>query len=504
MDFNGSKFIHISKQVFLVTLTTFVIFIGYPLGFIVFVPLIIYRHVVEQLAQIIDPKFGKILKGLDAYLSAHTTYSSPTAVLLPVYYLEKPVDRSELIKTFDENLIKIQDQNGNLMYQRLRQKVVAKFGYHFWHNVDSFDLHHHIKFLDPSCPEQVFRQKDIMKLTCQLGRRPFDDNRSPWEIILIPSFEHEEDTTIKAALIMRFHHCLCDGFSVLKLLERIGVNAWKHSILGVASAKNGAKKNNPLFSLLTFLFFLIEAPYQVLKTFLFSYDDNIWLTRAIKNPFGPIASQVIDQIPIANLKMFKLQENPEKINLTSIILALAVQATAVAMKGENVNGNLSKLHVITPLPLPNHPGDGLCNHWASVKIPINLDLEDVRNTVRNVSREFERVRRSIFPLVSTQIAKLIGSLPIVFIPKLDGLLRSTCIVSSFPGPTHPVDICGSPCKVLFGTGSIIGCAAGTVSFSYNGSITLVTGGYQCNFTQGHGEILAESYRKVIKEFLSLK
>ncbi|CAL8112309.1 unnamed protein product [Orchesella dallaii] len=493
MDSTRQKFVEARKKIVLVTLTTFVILIGYPVATLVIIPLLAYRRIIENFAKKVDPKFSSILNGLDAVLSAHTPYSNPTAVFLPIFYLKSQLDKSQLITDFNEKLMQLRNPDGKFIYAKYRQKIVSKFGYHFWVNVDDFNLNDHIRFFNESCPEQVVKEEDLIPLSWELSRRPFNPSGSPWEFLLIPRFEHNGDPSIKSLLIMRYHHCLCDGFSCLKSFERLGINPWK--TLGVGSHQ--VKKRRQLIPTLRFL---VGAPYEALNTILFTDDDNEWIQKVVKEPTGLLVSQQ-SVIFLKDLKNISLSfPREEKISISSIMITIIAEASVRAMARRNVKGNMNKLHLILPWPLPNHPGEGLYNHWTSVKIPIYRDSENIRTTLRNVSREYERIRHGIIWQTSAVLTELVGCLPIRLIPNVDELVNSTCLLSNFPGPDHVIDICGAEVKDMFVMASPArGSAVASLSYSYKGQFRFVIGGDRCILDEKEVEFLTESCQKIVED-----
>jgi len=220
MNFQDRTYSEIFRHVASATLTILIICFGYPLGVIIFVPVLINGYIIEKLAKTLDPKCGKLLKDLDAAMSADSPYSNPRSVAVPQYYLASTLDINKLIATFNQKIIQAKNPNGKLLYVQLKQRIVAIFGYHFGYDVDNFDLRSYIKLLDESCPDRVVRQSGMIDLIRQLSKRPFDPSRSPWEIFLIPKFQSgNKKHETKSVVIMRFHHLLVDGFCVRKCLR---------------------------------------------------------------------------------------------------------------------------------------------------------------------------------------------------------------------------------------------------------------------------------------------
>ncbi|CAL8076278.1 unnamed protein product [Orchesella dallaii] len=495
----SQKIVNFLNKILLILLTILTIFVGYPIILFIFLPIWIYRYVLEYIVPKLDSRFSHILKGMGALFSAHTPYTKPTSVVITNFYLETPLDKNKFINIFNSKVFPLQNKNGSPVYRELKQRIVQKFGYNFWYDVDKFHLSDHIKLLHEyeNEPERSVTQLEIEKLAYKLTTRPFHPDRSPWELIIVNNLTHDNDPLIKSVLITRFHHCLADGVSLIKLLERVGLKPWKDPF---SSSLKVNKLGCFTRMILIPLRLLIEGPYQAIKLIKFSNDDNDWMKIVLSKPTGFKRIKDTDFIPISTLKAIKNRNSHENLNIGSIIVALVVHATVEAMKRRNVKGNFSKLHVTLPWPLPNHP-DGVCNHWTVVKIPVLVDPNDILQTVCNVAREFEKLKHSIQPLVLDAIANLSGSLPTPWIPKMDSLLTSTCIMSNVAGPVEAVDIAGCTVRRITVAGSTApGYAVGSLCLSYNGQIRITIGGDICNLNQSDDAVfLANSCEKIVQE-----
>jgi len=308
----------------------------------------------------------------------------------------------------------------------------------------------------------------MIELASQLSKRPFDPSRSPWEVFLIPKFQsgNKKDET-KSAVIMRFHHCMLDGICVSKTCERLGETPWKTSLsVSAASPIKFRSKQVGVWqaTILPKLRLLVEGPYEILRAFYFSGENHPWLHKAMKEKTGNISNQISDIISLETLRIICTRSKGE-FTVSSLLLAIFLQAAAKAMKRQNIiPGNSSKIYIATPWPLPNHPAEasnGLCNHWTVVKFGVVVDTNDLSKTVRNVSREYKKLTFSVLSHAFAALTNLVGSLPISWIEKSDGGLTSTCLLSSFPCPFHVVGICGVEVEDWITGGSADACGNGS-------------------------------------------
>ncbi|CAL8112313.1 unnamed protein product [Orchesella dallaii] len=487
-------------------LTLLIICIGYPLLLLFLIPLWIYRSLVVKLFKSLDPKVGSILQGMDAIMSAHSPYTNCRSVLIPHFFLASSIDLNTFIKTFNTKIVQFKTPEGKLLYTKLKQRIISKFGYHFWYTVDNFQLEDHIRYLDDTCLEREVDSKELAELTNQLSQRNFNPTRSPWEIIIIPKLKHDKDPTIKSVVILRFHHCFLDGFSILKLFERLGDKAWT-----TISPRNTPKveKSSSISTILPTLNVLFRGPYEILRAFYFSGEDNEWLQKITKQPSGIVSMQLTNQIPMETLKKIVVKSKGEftiAIILHTIILQVAGRAMAKQNAIQVEKNHLVKIHTGSPWPLPNHPcesSSGLTNHYSIIKFPVTVDLNDVRETARNVSRAYKCLAFSVLPRAFKALTDILGSFPIPFIEKSDGGLTGTVLLSNFQGPFKRVDICGVECKEWVTIAKATACALSSLTLSYAGGFRCVLSADKCILTQNDMDTLAVSCEKIVKELHQL-
>ncbi|CAL8112341.1 unnamed protein product [Orchesella dallaii] len=482
------------KQIVLIILTLIFICCFYPLGLFLFV----YRSFLEFLAKKSDSRLGPALKGLESAFAAKTPYSNPSAVIVARIYLDSPVKTSDLLPILNERIIHARDSQGNLYFPYLRKRVVNKFGYQFWYSVDNFQVSDHVRFLNESCPEQVLKESDMMDLVARLSKLPFDRSRSPWEIISVPNYHRDNDTTLKSALILRFHHCLGDGHSVINFMLRLGKKPQPPQPRISASVSNEG-------GILEKIRILVEGPYETINFMLSTnVDENSFVRNAAKEWRNSLVPGQTSRIPIPVLK--KIVQNMGKeynVSLTVLMMTLFLQASATLLRKKKVfdgDGNSSpKFVVATPWPLPNHP-DGLSNHFTVVHMNVSVDFNDVRQTALNVSREFERIRSSILPQFSSLMLEIMMSLPTQLVIQCNTIFRSTAIFSNFPGPLKAFDICGSNVLDLFGgTSPGAPCAVASLVQSYNGTARYIMGGDECNMIKEDAEMMVGIFEQILKE-----
>ncbi|HTB61646.1 MAG TPA: wax ester/triacylglycerol synthase domain-containing protein, partial [Polyangia bacterium] len=100
-------------------------------------------------------------------------------------------------------------------HRRFRQHVVEsrhRFGAPRWLDDAPFDLHEHVRRLNPSGPVDA---DTLSGLVAERINAPLPLQRSPW------TFEVVDLLPLGSALLVRIHHCIADGRALVAVLEEL-------------------------------------------------------------------------------------------------------------------------------------------------------------------------------------------------------------------------------------------------------------------------------------------
>lgn len=208
-------------EIFTLFISTLIILFVYP-NFIIFLfPCWIYRCLVTHFLQK-NPKFGRLLTEIDRSGAGQNPYSNPEAVLITSYYFSDKINVSKVVKGLREKII----EPGT--YPELRQKIIQKYGCHFWYNVENFKVEDHVRNLNTESPNMPVTSKQIRNLANgKLLRLPFDPERSPWEFIVVENYMDKENSELKSAVMLRVNHCLMDGYLIYNFMMKTADKPWK-------------------------------------------------------------------------------------------------------------------------------------------------------------------------------------------------------------------------------------------------------------------------------------
>ena len=342
-------------QRFLILLGTLVIGISLPFLPLGLVILFILRKSVELVSKIFRPDLAEVFGDAGVVCALENVYVRPKLNIVFHCVLNRPVQLDQLRKHFEQRVINYQDESkGGYKYARLRQTWTQFLGFFFWKWDDFFNINHHVRIYDYTEPSlmlpEVCVENDLRRVTSALVTKPYRKGRSPWEILLVPKYCHNE-TVESSVLVLRIHHAVADGFSVLKLLFRLADN----DDIQLPQAKFPVLTTGQKF--LRNLVVAVRAPYDIAKVAVDAYDGaNCWhiVNEKLSGEYETFFSDPIE------VRIIKGIMKEYKVNYNAAVYSITAGAMTRLMKevGQKVP---EKFSVVVPSPLPEHPG-GLVNH----------------------------------------------------------------------------------------------------------------------------------------------
>jgi hypothetical protein len=265
--------------------------------------------------------------------------------------------------TFKARIVDAKDAEGKLTKPEFRQYVTKRLGFLFWKWDPEFDIRNHIRIYDGKLSTQFQNgilpvNKDTVAEACDdLMYKPYVPKRSPWEILLIHDFKEMDPITGErvgpgsTVMVLRIHHCLGDGFSIMKAFN---TNFTQASEFDTAQPKYIRPSRGS--ALLRALDFLFSAPYEFLTEAKNAVDVNSWHVPRSQITYR-LNSAVSHRIPIEYIKEVK---NLNKASFTGLILECFTAALRKFMTEAGYEVP-EVIHCVTPLPVPGHP-DKMRNH----------------------------------------------------------------------------------------------------------------------------------------------
>jgi len=210
-----------------------------PLTLAAFFILFLYKVVVVLLSKLLREELLRPVTGLDISFSTDDFFGRPYGGLSFIWLIDGPVQPHLLI----DRLEKAMEFRHSMGYDY--EKLTTVFptfwlGYPFWKKSNQeFRVQNHVKIMQVE-EEEFVQLDDINKSICEWMLEPFSQGLPLWEIRLVPKLAflklspetfthkgiHEKATKemckeVKSILILKTHHMIGDGNSMLALLDKI-------------------------------------------------------------------------------------------------------------------------------------------------------------------------------------------------------------------------------------------------------------------------------------------
>jgi len=124
------------------------------------------------------------------------------------------------------------EASGRLVFPKFYQTLEDVTGHAVWRPAAQFDINHHVRFLDGlHASSESLSEAEAFRMISNVSKAKFRAGHSPWEILVIPKFHYDHETPSvgivggsqaepKLAILIRIHHGIGDGYSLLKLIIR--------------------------------------------------------------------------------------------------------------------------------------------------------------------------------------------------------------------------------------------------------------------------------------------
>lgn len=200
-----------------------------PLVVPVLVLLWAWRCLALLLVQAIHGRGAHVASGMEALFALDS--AGARAVISAAAVLRGHVSVAAVRKILAERITDVQDERGRFKHPKFRQVVEKRCGVVVWMWADNFHVDSHVRQLQVNCRPRMFEDEtDIMN---EMGARtnlPFVRGQAKWEVLLAPlrrfgTSKNSEEEWTHTVVLMRLHHALGDGRSVVGLIVSALVDA---------------------------------------------------------------------------------------------------------------------------------------------------------------------------------------------------------------------------------------------------------------------------------------
>jgi len=380
-------------------------------------------------------------------------------VINGVLVLERPITRDELAAVVDERLLSI---------PRFRQRVVCgnRGARPCWEDDPHFDLDQHVTRCRLGPPGG---RRALQTVVSRLMGNRFDPDRPPWHFHLIEGYED------RSVVMVRLHHCLGDGLALMMVLLSL-----TEPVAAPADPVAGSDGNpfRDLFSGCCDLVRVRAAAEALMpdgmRLMLKPVETLARTGRLVRGVAATTALGRLALRPPDPVTRFKGALVPEKRAAWSDAVPLdeirgvahALGATINDVVLTAVTGGLrryleahddpveTRLAFRAAVPVNLRPlgsMDRLGNRFGLVFLSMPVGIADPLDRLAEIRRRMRSLRTSAEPLVTFNILRLLGRVPLALQRAVVTLLaaKTTAVMTNVPGPRTPLSLAGRTIRDLF-------------------------------------------------------
>ncbi|SDW07429.1 WS/DGAT/MGAT family O-acyltransferase [Marinobacter mobilis] len=348
-----------------------------------------------------------------------------------------------------------------LSYRRFRQRVVTQGDRTYWEDDPLFNIDNHIHHI--ALPGSG-NQNDLQELVSDLNSTALDFNRPLWQLHYI---EHYNGG---CALLVRIHHCIADGISLVRVLLSLTDNtpepkvhtltplrpaahpqtsSWRQSIDRIRNSGHAALEQARLF-----LQSVEKDPGYPLKLAATASDvavDCIKLGFAREEPDTSLKRPLSGRKQVAWAEPLDLSEVKRcarilKGTVNDVLLSVASGALHKHFKdtGEPIPDCGIRVAVPFNLRPLNRPIADLGNQFGLVLVPLPVDVHCPVMRFRQTRENMNRLKRSYQAQVTYSLLDLFGRGPDMLERRALNMLshKASAVLTNVPGPKEPVYLAG--------------------------------------------------------------
>lgn len=400
-----------------------------------------------------------------------------------VLVFEQPIALKRLKRTLDERF---------LIFRRFRQRVVSEGERVYWQDDPLFHIDNHIHII--ALPGKG-EKKELQALTSDLTSTSLDFRRPLWQIHYIENYQGG------CALLVRIHHCIADGISLVRVLLSLTDSSPEPRLSQVSTSRQPVSL--PAKGIRQFLSRAIHNGQTAIEqTGLFlksvrsepGYPFKLASTAGniamdvLKLGFSPAEPDTCLKTPLSGRKHVAWAD---PLSLAEVkVCARALRGTANDVLLCAAAGALQRHFVATGEVTPEcgirvavpfnlrpmrQPIETLGNQFGLVLVTLPVEETDPVMRFRQVQENMNRLKRSYQAQVTYSLLDLFGRGPDGLERRALSLLsnKASAVLTNVPGPKESVYLAGAkltqpmfwvPQSGNIGIGMSIFSYAGTVQF----------------------------------------
>ncbi|XP_018022476.1 putative diacyglycerol O-acyltransferase MT3848 isoform X2 [Hyalella azteca] len=229
------------KELLKALIGVFLIIVCLP---IVVTSVVIFGTAVRIIEKRLESRYGKTASkaaALDSIWGSETPKSRPFITVFMILTGKPSINKIRAL--IQSRVLDRKESNGCPTYRKFRQLLTIEYGYFIWKDAPKFDIRKHIYvWNDPRKftkdvnsdkqmnEEQKCRAAEAVALHYinYYGCQKMNENRPKWEIVLLHSNASPDG---KYSVVVRLHHSIADGVSLMRLVTESLVDESERALL---------------------------------------------------------------------------------------------------------------------------------------------------------------------------------------------------------------------------------------------------------------------------------
>ncbi|HEV8078876.1 MAG TPA: wax ester/triacylglycerol synthase family O-acyltransferase [Marinobacter sp.] len=419
------------------------------------------------------------MSGVDLSWLRMDTPENPM-MISSVLIFDAPIAIADLKRVLDERFLK---------FRRFRQRIVEKNSKVYWQDDPLFDLDNHVH--RRALPGNADKA-ELQALVSDLNSSAMDFRRPLWQIDYVDNYQGG------CALIMRIHHCIADGISLVRVLLSLTdptpqphlprprparrqkavlkpLNRWLHK--AVSSAQVAGEQAGILFQSLR------SEPGYALRLIGTAGDITLDLLKLGLMPFDPKTGL---RQPLCGRKHVAWAEalNLNDVKRCAKAMGGTVNDTLLCAATGAIRRHLLEskeaipdcgIRVAVPFNLRplDQPISVLGNQFGLILVSLPIEIDNPQARFHQIQSNTKQLKRSYQAQVTYSLLDLFGRGPDILERRALAILsnKASAVLTNVPGPREAVYLAGSKLRQpMFWVPQSGSIGIGMSIFSYAGSV----------------------------------
>lgn len=391
------------------------------------------------------------MSGVDLSWLRMDTPENPM-MISSVLIFDAPIAIADLKRVLNERFLR---------FHRFKQRVVKKHDKVYWQNDSLFNLDNHLHRI--ALPGNADKA-ELQALVSDLNSSAMDFRRPLWQIHYVDNYQGG------CALIMRIHHCIADGISLVRVLLSLTdptplpnllpalavkpektvlkpVNRWLHK--AVSSAQVAGHQASMLYQSLR------SEPSYALRLIGAAGDITLDLLKLGLMPSDPKTGL---REPLSGRKQVAWAEalNLNDVKRCAKAMGGTINDTLLCAATGAIRRHLLEsketipecgIRVAVPFNLRplDQPIDTLGNQFGLILVSLPIEIDKPKARFQQIQENMNQLKRSYQAQVTYSLLDLFGRGPDILERRALALLsnKASAVLTNVPGPREAVYLAGS-------------------------------------------------------------